>query len=85
MLSYPCDKCSKKFNRADLLNEHKKIHESYQCPRCDNKFENMVLFNEHECDQYLDLDMGVVEEITNVEDFIDSKEVVGIYIDSDEI
>ena len=85
MLSYPCDKCSKKFNRADLLNEHKKIHEAYQCPRCDNKFENMVLFNEHECDQYLDLDMGVVEEITNVEDFIDSKEVVGIYIDSDEI
>ena len=81
MLSYPCDKCSKKFNRADLLNEHKKIHDSYQCPRCDNFFENMVLFNEHECDHFMDLDIGQVEAITNVEDFMSSRTVVGIYID----
>jgi len=85
MHSYPCDKCSKKFNRADLLNEHKKIHDAYQCPRCNNMFENMILFNEHECEEYLDLDMGQVEAITNVDDFMDSKAVVGIYIDSDEI
>ena len=81
MLSYKCTKCPKSFNRADLLNEHKKIHESCHCKKCDIVFENMILYNEHECERFIDLDLGQVEDITTVEEFMDDKTVVSIYLD----
>ena len=80
---HKCDICNKVLSSKKTLMEHKKIHEPVQCQKCEKDFQNMILFHEHECDYYLDLAIGTVEDITTVEEFMDDKHVVGICLDDD--
>jgi len=76
-LSYCCEMCSQVFVRADLLQEHKKNeHGFYLCLKCDSQFGSVEDFTAHEQENHYELqalDIGLVEDIHNVDDFIKIK------------
>ena len=48
-----------------------KSHEMYQCSQCDSTFMTLETLNVHEREHFdlIDIDIGQVAAITNVEDF----------------
>ena len=68
--TYSCDKCGKRFTRADYLNEHMKIHDSYQCPKCNKIFDNLIAFNIHDQEEHFIVSDIIKVEAIGVEEFI---------------
>ena len=71
---YACEICQKKFIRADLLHKHMKRHEAYNCAQCGKGFITIEQLNNHERELHqfdlVDIDVGEVMTLANVEEFI---------------